>query len=177
MKKLLILDKDGTLVKPASGGKWVLHPRDQEFLPGVENAIAHYLSEGYALAIATNQGGVSAGHKTLQSAIDETFFVMKLLRIEVGVLAHSYEAEGGEAYLIDARRGRKFEGFIYSQRKRFRKPGGGMLSHLIEMLGSDADSTLMVGDRSEDNYAAIAANVKFLDADGWRQPFILHKFL
>lgn len=40
MSKLLILDKDGTLVTPASGKKFVHHPEDQVVLPGVHEAIA-----------------------------------------------------------------------------------------------------------------------------------------
>ena len=35
MAKLLILDKDGTLVRPKSGGRFVQSPDDQELIPGV----------------------------------------------------------------------------------------------------------------------------------------------
>ena len=46
MEKLLILDKDGTLVRPKSGNEFVQHPEDQELLPGVVEAIARYAANG-----------------------------------------------------------------------------------------------------------------------------------
>lgn len=57
MDKLLILDKDGTLVAPKSGSEFVQHPEDQELLPGVKEAIERYHSEGWAIVVASNQGG------------------------------------------------------------------------------------------------------------------------
>lgn len=57
MTKLLLLDKDGTLIKPASGAKFVQHPEDQELLPNVAEVIARYAAEGWTMAIASNQGG------------------------------------------------------------------------------------------------------------------------
>lgn len=57
MAKLLILDKDGTLVKPKSGKTFVQHPEDQELLHGVKEAIARYAADGWTMAIASNQGG------------------------------------------------------------------------------------------------------------------------
>lgn len=57
MKKLLILDKDGTLTKPASGGTFPQHPTDQVLLPGVAEAVAHYAQDGWTICIASNQGG------------------------------------------------------------------------------------------------------------------------
>jgi D-glycero-D-manno-heptose 1,7-bisphosphate phosphatase len=57
MTKLLILDKDGTIVRPASGCEWVQHPTDQELIPGVTEAISQSKSDGWEIAIASNQGG------------------------------------------------------------------------------------------------------------------------
>jgi len=59
MTKLLILDKDGTLVCPKSGKEFVQHPEDQELIPGVSEAIARYAANGWKMAIASNQGGVA----------------------------------------------------------------------------------------------------------------------
>lgn len=59
MTKLLILDKDGTLVRPKSGNTFVQHPEDQEMIEGVAEAIARYIADGWTLAIASNQGGCS----------------------------------------------------------------------------------------------------------------------
>jgi histidinol phosphatase-like enzyme len=38
--KLTILDKDGTLARPGSDGKWMKTPEDQVLLPGVAEGIA-----------------------------------------------------------------------------------------------------------------------------------------
>lgn len=57
MTKLLVLDKDGTLVRPKSGNTFVQHPEDQEMIEGVAEAIARYIADGWTIAIASNQGG------------------------------------------------------------------------------------------------------------------------
>lgn len=57
--KLLILDKDGTLVCPKSGNTFVQNPEDQMLLPGVQEIIARYAADGWMMAIVSNQGGCS----------------------------------------------------------------------------------------------------------------------
>lgn len=55
--KLCVLDKDGTLIRPASGAKFPQTPTDQELLPGVKEAIDRMRADGWTFAIASNQGG------------------------------------------------------------------------------------------------------------------------
>ena len=55
--KLAVLDKDGTLTTPISGDKFSQSPQDQRLLPGVREAIDRLRSDGWSLAIASNQGG------------------------------------------------------------------------------------------------------------------------
>jgi histidinol phosphatase-like enzyme len=57
MNKLAVFDKDWTLVKPKSGGTFVQAPEDQELLPGVAEKLEELRSDGWCLAIASNQGG------------------------------------------------------------------------------------------------------------------------
>lgn len=57
MTKLLICDKDGTLVRPASGATFVQHPQDQALIEGVAETIDRYHREGWSIVIASNQGG------------------------------------------------------------------------------------------------------------------------
>lgn len=57
MAKLIVFDKDGTLVKPKSGGTFVQHPHDQELLPGVAQKLKQLWADGWTMAIASNQGG------------------------------------------------------------------------------------------------------------------------
>jgi len=76
--KILLLDKDGTLVVPASGAKFTNEPLDQAALPGVHEAIARFVADGYKPVIVSNQGGVEKGHKSLESAILEMQFALEL---------------------------------------------------------------------------------------------------
>jgi histidinol phosphatase-like enzyme len=55
--KLCIFDKDGTLTQPISGAKFSQNPQDQELMPGVKAAIDRLRTDGWSLAIASNQGG------------------------------------------------------------------------------------------------------------------------
>jgi D-glycero-D-manno-heptose 1,7-bisphosphate phosphatase len=65
MTKLLVLDKDGTLVHPKSGNTFVQHPEDQELIEGVAEAIARYVADGWTIAIASNQGGCEKRYSKL----------------------------------------------------------------------------------------------------------------
>jgi hypothetical protein len=55
--KLLVLDKDGTLTRPKSGGVFPRYPEDQELIDGVTDGIQRYVADGWTIAIASNQGG------------------------------------------------------------------------------------------------------------------------
>ena len=96
--KLAIFDKDGTLIAPKIGAKFVDHPEDQILLPGVADGIQSLAADGWAIAIASNQGGVAAGHKSLGCAIDEMFFAMRLTGIEFAMAAHSTNLNMAKPY-------------------------------------------------------------------------------
>lgn len=178
MQKILILNKDGTLVQPASGGKWVQHPTDQVLLPAVAEALQRYRADGWRTAIATNQGGVAAGHKTEQSAIDEVRFAMVLTNIDYAMLAHSYEDQDvGEAIAIypeyfDSGPAERWK-IVTRKNRRFRKPSPGTIHALAEMVSGQASAPkdcqiLFVGDRPEDQQSAANARIDFMWADQWR---------
>lgn len=175
MIKLLILGKNGTLIRPASGNKLVQSPSDQILLMGVDEAILQYAADGWRMAIASNQKEVATGHKTLNSAIDEMRYCLNLLHpfVEVGCLCP--DLEGLECYEV-----RRQNLFIPVERDieyreycgTFRKPNPGMLKYLISefcgFLAADLTRVLMVGDRLKDEQAAQAAGIQFIWADKWR---------
>lgn len=167
--KLAILDKDGTLTRPVSGARFVQSPEDQELLPGAKEAIASLRASGCALAIASNQGGVAAGHKTLEEAISEMRFAMELTGISHGYLCPDFE--GKQCYSVSATSYYAIHenGYGASLVGTFRKPGGGMLTALRELAGVRPEGCIMIGDRPEDEGAAEAAGMPFLGADVWRQ--------
>lgn len=169
-KKLLILDKDGTLVIPASGEPFPTGPSDQKLISeSIPHRINQYRAAGYEVAIATNQGGVAAGHKTLGSAIDEVMFAMDLCGVEYALLAPSYEEKFGEAVWIDKSDGGQFIKTITNGAVRFRKPAPGMIGALaLRIYGTDPCEVLMVGDMDSDRDAALAAGVRFM----WAKDFL-----
>lgn len=169
MTKILLLDKDGTLVVPASGAKFVNIPTDQKPMDGVNNAIDYYLKNDWNLMIISNQGGVAAGHKSLEEAIAEMRFAMDLFPgIEQAYFCPcDPKSEGDHCWYVgndwEMKIDWKISALGYSS--GFRKPHPGMLQ--LAIAGS-VDEVLYVGDRPEDEQAAAAANVPFMWADQWR---------
>jgi D-glycero-D-manno-heptose 1,7-bisphosphate phosphatase len=186
LKVIIIFDKDGTLIEPASGSRFVQSPSDQQLLPGVEERVAQLVAMGATLVIASNQGGVAAGHKSLADAIAEMRFCLELLpAAAAGFFCHNYEGNnfyavgagiqgnhsllsigdylasepGGEDFLIEDLLPLKDKGF-------FRKPNPGML--LFAMKDCGDREAIMIGDRPEDAQAATSAGIPFIDAASWR---------
>lgn len=179
--ELVILDKDGTLVKPRSGNEFVQNPEDQELLPGVPKAIAALVSNNCEVVVASNQGGVIAGYKTLENTILEMQYLMKLIP-EIAYCMFCPD-NGDTLYKIQANPPGWFEAKDWKplskgwgNNRSFRKPEPGMLFHAIFSMGGRVDLSdpiavghfLMVGDRPEDQGAAYAAGISFQWADDWR---------
>ena len=183
--KLLLLDKDGTLVETVSGAKFVNEPKDQKFLPGVAEAIAKYAADKWHIAIVSNQGGVAAGHKTIESTIQEMAYCLKLIHDASGTSDPEFgffcpDMEGLTCFEVHWAMSESFERKIdwgkvhenadcHCLRGQFRKPSPGMLLAVKELYSADAsDRILMVGDRTEDEDAAFAAKTEFMWAEDWR---------
>lgn len=173
MSKLIIFDKDGTLVEPLSGTRFTQHPRDQKILPGVLEAVKNYKQQGYKLTIASNQGGVHAHFKTLDSAIEEMGYCLQLFpEIELGVFCPD---SGHTLIEVQSIHGKT----LYSKIRRtkdgqlFRKPGAGMLDYLLRKYQAERSQSWMFGDLPEDEGAAVSAGIQFMDADIVRQRFLM----
>mgnify|MGYP002777877795 CR=1 FL=1 len=185
--KIAILDKDGTLVRPKSGAEFVQNPEDQELLPGVEEAVARLVEENCRLAIASNQGGVAAGRKSLLDAVSEMRYCMELFPYQpdfgdkLPLIDSAYfcpDFEGKQLYCAEF----DFDGFFEFEAlheqlfriyplKECRKPGAGMIKEIISRHGLDKrdyERVVMIGDRPEDQGAAEAAGIRFVDAAEWR---------
>jgi D-glycero-D-manno-heptose 1,7-bisphosphate phosphatase len=174
--KLLLLDKDGTLVAPASGAKFTNRPWDQVALPGAKEEIARYVADGYKPVIVSNQGGVESGHKSLESAVFEMQFALELFPdiIEAyfcpdfeGVFCWRVWGDCAEDKRIEYTPN-SWDVIDLAIEQQFRKPSPGMLRLAIALRAGDVDKCLMVGDRPEDQAAAQSAGVAFLDAEVWR---------
>lgn len=173
---LIFLDKDGTLVEPASGSQFIKNPTDQKLLPSVAGRIAELKAMGATLVIASNQGGVAAGHKSLEAAISEMQFCLKLLP-DVEYAFFCPDFEGTQCFYVhqsNVDASPKLVGWEAHKAVAsmdligtFRKPQPGMLQaaqRLYPMLAAEA----MIGDSADDRNAAAAADIAFIDAEAWR---------
>ena len=172
MRKILFLDCDGTIREPVDG-KWIKPFDNQQIMQGVAEAIAHYHASGYLLVGISNQGGVAAGHKSLDDCIKEQQFTLSLTP-GLHSIFFCPDYEGNSCYRID-----QF-GIIREYHRdllmpkfpSFRKPGSGMVELIIDLMGSKAEECQMIGDRPEDEQCAAAADIPFMWADIWRNQFI-----
>jgi len=139
MKKVLFLDRDGTiLIEPAN--EQLDNFEDFQFIPGVISALSKIAKEtDYELVIVTNQDGLGT-----KSFPEETFWPVhnKMLQILKG--------EGIEfaGIFID----RSFS----EDKAPTRKPGTAMLTKYLTR-GIDPDSSFVIGDRLSD--LQLAANI------------------
>jgi D-glycero-D-manno-heptose 1,7-bisphosphate phosphatase len=180
-QKLVILDKDGTLTETFSGKEFVQNPEDQKLLTGVAERISELKAAGYALAIASNQGGVAKGHKSLEDAMQEMRYCMGISGIDAAYFCPDFEGKicyritwNGREYTDPE----KFTPNDFSKSGEsivsFRKPDAGMLQvaklfrQLCLVNPEDDVEAIMIGDRPEDQQAAAAAGISFVDAEAWR---------
>jgi D-glycero-D-manno-heptose 1,7-bisphosphate phosphatase len=172
---LLLLDKDGTLVRPKSRGKYVQKPWDQKPIAGVQKVVTQYKRNGLTIVVCSNQGGVEAGNKTLQEAMQEMKFCLELFP-EIEECYFCPDLKGKECLRYWRNENWQDNHILYTvnsnQTKelkiqgKYRKPGPGML--LLARQIHNASECLFVGDRPEDEAAANAANIPFV----WAKEFI-----
>lgn len=166
MTKLLILDKDGTLVQSISGARYIKF-HDQRLIPGVKERIYSHVRARDILAIASNQGGISKRYKSLDEAIAEFMEVFGLLpQIKVACFCPDYQGQILHRIWTDGR----FDTFKLKNcpnLRPFRKPEPGMLLYLMDIFKGMYTDVLFVGDMDSDEQAAAAAGVKYLDVDRW----------
>lgn len=178
MTQLIVFDKDGTLIEPLSGEKFIQSPTDQKILPGAAEAVANFHQRGYKICIASNQGGVEAGYKLIDFAIVECRYALELFpQVDFVLFAPNYKGD----VCFQVFRDRTIEiqypsvsvpvygGCEIRKSVRdfgsFRKPGAGMINLAIWHYNTLPSQTWMVGDRPEDEQAAEAAGVQFMAAD------------
>jgi len=163
---LRVFDKDGTLVETKSGETF---PKlgDQQLIPGVKERIAAYKEAGDIIVVASNQGGIPQ-YKSLEDAIAKFQEVMELLpEISLCFFCPGFEGEG--CWMVP---NPKIESSLAArpinwpiEPNSFRKPNPGMLK--AAMYWANVDSCTYVGDRPEDESAAIAAGVPYQHVSYW----------
>ncbi|MGH2478886.1 MAG: HAD-IIIA family hydrolase [Ktedonobacteraceae bacterium] len=159
MYKLILLDVDGTLGKPKSGGDFRETADDWEFFPGRIEACQKLVADGSKIITCSNQGGVCFSWSKFNE--EQITVVLESTAKAIGAMASLVACSSTNAKALD--------------RYRFddprRKPAPGMLLEAMKMAGVSASETLMVGDRSEDQDAAKNCGVAFM----WSHEFFLEK--
>lgn len=147
-KRLIIFDVDGTLVQTKSGATFRKSEDDWQWLPGRLERLAELRKQGIHIAIASNQGGVAFGYLDKRDTYRELASMMHQAELPL---------EGLNICFFHPQATRE----IYRVESNLRKPGPGMLYAAMGTFNVEAQDTLMVGDRPEDEGAAKAAGVDF----------------
>lgn len=152
--KLAIFDIDGTIVTTASGATFRKTADDWQYLPGRMEMVQRLRQGGTKIAIASNQAGVAFPWSSLTE---------EQIQFEIERVAHDIWADYvGVCYSTP--NPKALPQYLNASDAR-RKPGPGMLLEAMQHYSILPDDTLMVGDRDEDEKAAIAAGVNFILAD------------
>ncbi|MDZ8138999.1 MAG: HAD-IIIA family hydrolase [Nostoc sp. DedQUE04] len=187
MYKGLFLDLDGT-VRESTDGKFIQQPTGQRIMAGVHEAIAHHKRQNYTIIGITNQGGCDTINrdtgkplKSLEDAITEQKYTLKLIpQLEAiyfcpdmkGQVCWIVKKNGFEFLVSDLdTRISEFENRILTGSEVYRKPGAGMIYRAVKDFDIDLTKSWMIGDRDEDEKAAITAGVNFMWADIWHTRF------
>ena len=160
---LLLVDLDGTIRQPLSGQQYFQHPKDQQIIVGADVALHSYSHEWIIVGI-TNQGGVAAGHKSIQECIAEQQYTLQLFS-QLKEIYFCPDFEGKRCFRVTL-----YNVHNHSKSKwsgQYRKPGAGMLNLAIARHKHTSHDTLYVGDRPEDEVAARRAGVQFQWAWDW----------
>ncbi|HLO52519.1 MAG TPA: HAD-IIIA family hydrolase [Kamptonema sp.] len=165
MTRFFFFDLDGTLRQPKSGAKFINKPEDQEPIPGTQEAVKYYHSKGFVCIGVTNQGGVAAGHKSLEDAIAEQLITLESFP-ELYSVIFCPDYEGKYAYRCHRNMYHCVAEKYPDLQGTYRKPGDGMIKlALIESETEEVEDCWMVGDRPEDQQCAANAGINFIWAD------------
>ena len=156
MNRVIFLDKDGTLIEDLP---YNVDPRRIRLAPGAREAVRTWASEGWSIAIATNQSGVARGYFTLQDLegvaahLKET--VEGLGGTWAGFWACPHFPEGSNQYAVDC---------------DCRKPAPGMIRDAARQLGVRPEDCWFIGDTWMDMAAGRAAGCRtILVGPEWRR--------
>jgi histidinol-phosphate phosphatase family protein len=156
MRRVIVLDKDGTLIEDLP---YNVDPRRIRLAPGARAAVRQWAEQGWPIAIATNQSGVARGYFT----IDDLDAVARHLETLIGELggvwggfyACPHLPDGINEYAIDC---------------DCRKPAPGLIRQAVERLGARTGDSWFIGDTWMDMAAGRAAGCRtILVGPEWRR--------
>lgn len=134
-KGLVLVDRDGTLVKDAT-----FDPGQVELLPGVAESLKRLQDAGYLLCIVTNQQGIGLGYFGYRDFIDGNRKLLRLLGKEGIAIRKIYFCPHSLGEPCDCR-----------------KPAPGLILKALRDLNAASENTFVIGDSAEDMEVARAA--------------------
>ena len=138
--KLLVLDRDGTLIEHVP---YLHQPAEVRLLPGVREGLAAARDAGLTLCLHTNQSGVGRGLFTLDDAEACTARMVELLALGPAPFARICTApEHPDAPMV------------------YRKPSPRFARELMAEFGLAPDEICYIGDRGSDLETAAAAGTR-----------------
>jgi len=141
----LFLDRDG-VVNVDTG--YVSNIENFVFIPEIFELCKFFISRNFLLVIVTNQSGVGRGKFSLADFHTLNNWMLK-----------EFEKQGISLDLVVASTLDPTKADATEYEKYRRKPGPGMLLDATEVLDIDLTKSLLIGDRSSDIEAGIAAGV------------------
>ncbi|MCD8487863.1 MAG: HAD hydrolase-like protein [Desertifilum sp.] len=179
--KLLILDKNQTVVRSKLGKPFIQNPTDQEPIEGVYRLLDGYQPD-YNIVIVSNQWGLENGFKTLEDTIAEMQYAMKLFP-QIQDCFFCPNSEGSLCYRVWGQGETEWTeygdltdngyitefglGVLAVGKNNYRKPKPGMLSLAMLSYSAAPDDTLFIGDRDTDKEAAEAIGIRYRDINDW----------
>lgn len=134
-KGLVLVDRDGTLVKDAA-----FDPAQVELLPGVAESLKRLQQAGYLLCIVSNQQGIGLGYFGYRDFIDGNRKLLRLLGKEGIAIRKIYFCPHSLDEPCDCR-----------------KPAPGLILKALRDLNAAPESTFVIGDSAADMEASRAA--------------------
>lgn len=145
-KRALFLDRDG-VINTDSG--YVYRPTDVEFVDGIFQLVAEAKRAGYLVVVATNQSGIGRGYYS-EADFRELMDWMKARFIQ----------HGGQIDAVYFCPHHPVHGVgDYRRDSDFRKPAPGMFLKAQVELDIDMEQSILIGDRSSDMKAGLAAGI------------------
>jgi D-glycero-D-manno-heptose 1,7-bisphosphate phosphatase len=150
---LFLFDLDGTLISSYMDAPGRAYER-WEVLPGRRERLAQLVADGHQLGIVTNQGRVAFGRATEEQANDKLAAVLRALDLPASTPI-------AVCFAHPNARLRRYRDPVEAAR---RKPSGAMIRELMAQYPAAA-GVVYVGDRPEDEGAALDAGVTFVPAE------------
>lgn len=175
---LIAFDLDGTLRKPASEGKFIQHPHDQLPIDGTIEMLEYiYFKYPDAIVVGiTNQGGVSAGYKSLRECKIEQLITMIAFYPLIDTIVYCPD-DGCTAHFLDLN-DEDDNSEILSRNITlespvpiYRKPDTGMFEAVRKSVEIPKDNCIFVGDMESDRIMAETAGISYYDAADFRENY------